>query len=242
MGRWWGWEWSLLCQNAVFSLPRCLDSFGVSMSFIKKKRGKKKVRSLLTQAILQFCDSVILWFLFVWFCILNIIYFYMSFVKVVRNTLKRGSLVLEHKLMTISENLSVYISILYVGRKPTVCKFLCWFLFLVQTDLWTLCLFVVFMEECICCSTRIQWHCIQSVTAMVIVLTCFYPCVSTYFTKTALFPLYRWRNWSEKRLSDLSKISEWVRGRDWNCLGLIISCLPLYSLEHSLALKFLIPL
>lgn len=60
MGRWWGWEWSLLCQNAVFSLPRCLDSFGVSMSFIKKKRGKKKVRSLLTQAILQFCDSVIL--------------------------------------------------------------------------------------------------------------------------------------------------------------------------------------
>lgn len=63
MGRWWGWEWSLLCQNAVFSLPRCLDSFGVSMSFIKKKRGKKKSEvpfNTSHSAILRFCDSVIL--------------------------------------------------------------------------------------------------------------------------------------------------------------------------------------
>lgn len=140
----------------------------------------------------------------------------MSTVKVVKNTLKGGSFGTQ-----TSDYIWKFISLcqhtVCIEREIAVCKFLCWFHFLVHTDLWNLILFAVFAKECKYCSTaRIQWHCIQAVNATMIMKTWFFsPCIFTYFTKTALFLLYRWKNWSVERLRDLSDISEWVRGRDW---------------------------
>lgn len=85
--------------------------------------------------------------------------------------------VLEYKLMTTSENLSSYISILYMLEENQLYAN-SWVVsgFFVQTGLWILILFVVFTEECECCgSVRILRHRIQSVTAVVIVPTSFSP-------------------------------------------------------------------
>lgn len=133
----------------------------------------------------------------------------------VRKALKGGSFGIQAN-DCIWKFISLYQHTVYVGRKPAVCRILGCFHFLVQTGLWTLVLFVVFTEECkCCCTTRVQWYYIQSVTAMLIVQTCFLLMHFHILYKEHVIPIYRWRNWRVERLRGLSEISEWVRGRDW---------------------------